>query len=199
MAWAHRTLPNLNTSSSLATHFGELASNITEFTDNFSNFASSRSTSDNQEIESLLQQIGGLQRELADIQVSIGAAIAAGTEIGLATAYSSLEKLVTGLQGQVWQALRDDISLINATQSALNSTATQDLPTMTAHLSLFTGVWQDVASDCTKLLGWLQDGAPFVDTLDIVAIFLNTSATIHDAVSSALTQYATQVTVPSMK
>ncbi|KAI0259464.1 hypothetical protein BC834DRAFT_974268 [Gloeopeniophorella convolvens] len=238
-----------NSSSILAVQFNELASNITEFTGSFANFAANRSASDNQQIDSLLAQIGQLQKEVADIEVSmlalgaamgatllgsaaglvffpeaapfivIGAAIAEGilaaTEIGLATTYAIDQNKISGLQGDV-QSLRNDINLINATQSALNSTATKDIPTLTAHLGLFTGVWQDVASDCTKLVGWLQDGASFVvsqpsfhvyqdeihtevlklnsqDLPDILAVYLNQSTTIYDTMSAALTQYATQV------
>ncbi|KAJ6531090.1 hypothetical protein B0H19DRAFT_1082065 [Mycena capillaripes] len=101
-----------------------------------------------------------------------------------------------GLQGQV-QTLRTEISLINSTQAALNRTATQDVPALTSHLALFTGVWQDVASDCTKLIGWLNLGANNTDMPDVLAVFLNQSTTIYNTMSVALTQYATQVVVPS--
>ncbi|KAI0062992.1 hypothetical protein BV25DRAFT_1915724, partial [Artomyces pyxidatus] len=132
--------------------------------------------------------------------ILIGAAIIEGilaaTEIGLATAYAVDQNKVGTLQNEV-NNLRADLSLINSVQSSLNVTATTDIPALTAHLSLFTGVWQDVASDCTKLIGWLQDGADDADMPDILVVWLDQASTIYATMSTALTQYATLVTVPS--
>ncbi|KAI0059152.1 hypothetical protein BV25DRAFT_1918627 [Artomyces pyxidatus] len=219
-----------NASSALAIQFGVLASNLTEFTGTFANFAHNRSVADNNTITNLLKEIGQLQEEISDIEISmvalgfgmgatllgsaaglvffpefapailIGAAIIegilAGAEIGLATAYAVDENKLGTMQGEV-EALRADLSLIDAVQTSLNSTATNDIPTLTAHLSLFTGVWQDVASDCTKLIGWLQDGAADADMPDILVVWLDQASTIYNTMSTALTQYATQVSIPS--
>ncbi|KAI0062993.1 hypothetical protein BV25DRAFT_1825066 [Artomyces pyxidatus] len=130
--------------------------------------------------------------------ILIGAAIIEGilavTEIGLVTAMSIDQNKIASLQNQV-DDLQADLSLINGVQNQLNSTATNDVPALVAHISLFTGVWQDVASDCTKLIGWLQDGAEDADMPDILVVWLQQASTIYATMSAALTQYATQVTI----
>ncbi|KAI0049131.1 hypothetical protein FA95DRAFT_1604662 [Auriscalpium vulgare] len=118
------------------------------------------------------------------------------TEITLSTVMDGDKRKVQGLQGQV-DADRTDIALINAVQGQLNATTTNDIPVLTAHLGMFTQVWQDVANDCTKLIGWLQDGADDADMPDIMAVWLDQATTIYDSMSTALTLYATTVTIPS--
>ncbi|KAI0049145.1 hypothetical protein FA95DRAFT_1604675 [Auriscalpium vulgare] len=130
--------------------------------------------------------------------IIIGAAIAegilAGTEIGLAVAIAVDNNKIGSLENRVNQ-LRADISLINGVQSRLNDTATNDIPVMAAHLSMFTQVWQDVADDCTKLIGWLEGGANNTNQPIVLTVFLAQATTIYDSMSDALTQYATQVPI----
>ncbi|KAI0049146.1 hypothetical protein FA95DRAFT_1604676 [Auriscalpium vulgare] len=130
--------------------------------------------------------------------IVIAAAIAEGilavTEIGLVTAIGVDNNKIGSLQNQV-QELQNDISLINGVQGQLNNTATNQIPIMTAHLSMFTQVWQDVADDCTKLIGWLQEGANSTNQPIVLAVWLNQSTTIYDSMSAALTQYATSVAI----
>ncbi|KAI0263523.1 hypothetical protein BC834DRAFT_300268 [Gloeopeniophorella convolvens] len=125
--------------------------------------------------------------------IVIGAAIAEGiltaAEIGLVTAYSVDSNKLGGLQRQV-QTVRDEISLINSTQSALNSTRDNDIPALVAHITLITQVWSDVASDCTDIVGWLtgaRDMPIFWDE------WLTNGVTIYDSMSIALRDYATRV------
>ncbi|KAJ6531089.1 hypothetical protein B0H19DRAFT_1273320 [Mycena capillaripes] len=132
--------------------------------------------------------------------IVIGAAVVEGlvaaSEIGLATTIAIDENMVASLQGEV-QILRNELSLINATQAELSRTASRDIPALTAQIGLFTAVWEDIASDCEKLIGWLNLSEPAVDMPDVLAVYLNQSTTIYSTMGNALAQYA--ALVPAMK
>ncbi|KAI0062997.1 hypothetical protein BV25DRAFT_1825070 [Artomyces pyxidatus] len=123
--------------------------------------------------------------------------ILAAGEVALCLKYVSDEHKVDSLGYQIAE-LREDLSAINAAQTKLNATATSDIPTMASHLAVFTLVWQDVASDCNKLIGWLQQGEAEADMPDVLVVYLDQASTIYTTMSSALTLYAELVTVPSV-
>ncbi|KAJ6571968.1 hypothetical protein B0H19DRAFT_673357 [Mycena capillaripes] len=125
--------------------------------------------------------------------IVIGAAVVEGlvgaSEIGLATTIAVDENKVASLQGEV-QILRNELNLINATQAELNRTASRDIPALTAQIGLLTAVWEDIASDCEKLVGWLNLSESAEDMPDVLAVYLNQGMTIYTTMSNALNQYA---------
>ncbi|KAI0263589.1 hypothetical protein BC834DRAFT_303656 [Gloeopeniophorella convolvens] len=94
--------------------------------------------------------------------VLVAAGIAEGailaSQAGLAAAIAADQSDISTKQGQL-QTLKDQVNTIDSTQYSLDTLSIGDLPTVASHVTFFTAVWEDVSDECTKLIGWLEDGA----------------------------------------
>ncbi|KAK6971978.1 hypothetical protein R3P38DRAFT_2813057 [Favolaschia claudopus] len=117
-------------------------------------------------------------------------------DFGLDPTNSIGSTCVSALQGEV-QSLREEISLINATQAALDRTATQDIPALQNHIGLIQTVWDDLVAESTNLIGWLQNGANDAAIPAALQVWLSKGKTLYSTWRDAFTQYAELVVVPA--
>ncbi|KAI0263588.1 hypothetical protein BC834DRAFT_971271 [Gloeopeniophorella convolvens] len=68
-----------------------------------------------------------------------------------------------------------------------------DVPALVSRLSLLNT--QHAVDQCTKTIGWLEDGAEFESMPDVLAVWLDQSNMIYNSSSIAPAQYTTHVSI----
>ncbi|KAI0059153.1 hypothetical protein BV25DRAFT_1993686 [Artomyces pyxidatus] len=126
------------------------------------------------------------------VAAAVAEGVLAASEVSLSVALAVEQSNLGTAQGNV-QTLKNQIANIDSVQWQLNQLSNTDIAKMSGHISLITTVWEDVADECTKLIGWLQDGADDADMPDILAVFLLEAKTIFTTLSTALQSYGTQI------
>ena len=96
---------------------------------------------------------------MTQIAAAVSEGIVAATETGLAADYATKQHTIDSKQYLIEQC-QADLSIINGANATLNRFADVggDIPSLANHISLFTQVWYDVASDANEIAQWVTDG-----------------------------------------
>ncbi|KAE9393928.1 hypothetical protein BT96DRAFT_1022799 [Gymnopus androsaceus JB14] len=205
-----------------AESFTWLQGNITTFVATFQNFASQQQAQDNTQIQQLMadiaslnSKIDGLQKEISDVGVALGATIfldvfaillfpefapliiGAGVlaVAGEVAAYDSLKQQVQDSKNEIAsdQAqisnLQNSLQIISLTDSTLGNTK-NSTATLTTQLGAFDAIWSAVVDDSNQVISYLTDAESMTTIPLIFWATINNVDCYYQAMASALINYA---------